>query len=306
MVSGPHAHPMGRSASEGQRRTGFLCAKRPRGGRKRPGKKAMRRGCARGRAIHLAGSAPAGFVRAEMEMNSKDLLTGSRYGQGMRPTITAALLLFALPASAQQISGPARAADGDSLDLSGISVRLFGVDAPELAQSCERGGGSWSCGKAAASKLASLVAGKSVVCEQNDVDDYGRIVATCRAGSVDLGGAMVDAGLAVALPRFSDRYVTAEARARAAGLGLWNGTFQMPADYRAAYPRPGQRTPGLSRDAVPARAPVRAPAPAELYFRNCKEAWAAGAAPLRRGQPGYRPEMDGDRDGIACEPYRGR
>lgn len=235
-------------------------------------------------------------------MDGKDLLTGPRYGQEMRPTITAALLLFALPAAAQDISGPARAADGDSLDLSGISVRLFGVDAPELAQSCERGGASWACGKQAASKLASLVAGTPVMCEQKDIDDYGRIVATCRAGSVDLGGALVDAGLAVALPHFSDRYVAAEARARAAGLGIWNGKFQMPADYRAAHPRPGRRMPGVLRDA----APVRAPVPAGVYFRNCKEAWAAGAAPLRRGQPGYRPEMDGDGDGIACEPYRGR
>ena len=239
-------------------------------------------------------------------MDGKDLHTGSRYGQGMRPTITAAFLLFAAPAWAQDISGPARAGDGDSLDLSGISVRLFGVDAPELAQNCERGGASWACGKQAASKLASLVAGKSVVCEQKDIDDYGRIVATCRAGSIDLGGAMVDAGLAVALPHFSNRYVAAEGRARAASLGVWSGKFQMPADYRAAHPRPGQGTPGLSRDAARARAPVRAPAPAGVYFRNCKEAWAAGAAPLRRGQPGYRPGMDGDGDGIACEPYRGR
>lgn len=239
-------------------------------------------------------------------MVSKDLLTGSRYGKVMRPTIIAALLLFAAPAFAQDISGPARAADGDSLDLSGISVRLFGVDAPELAQNCERGGASWACGKQAASKLASLVTGKSVLCEQKDVDDYDRIIATCRAGSVDLAGAMVDAGLAVALPHFSDRYVAAEARARAAGTGIWSSTFQMPADYRAAHPRPGRRTPSLSREAAPTRAPVRAPVPSGVYFRNCKEAWAAGAAPLRRGQPGYRPEMDGDGDGIACEPYRQR
>lgn len=37
-------------------------------------------------------------------------------------------------------------------------------------------------------------------------------------------------------------------------------------------------------------------------FSSCAEARAAGATlPLRRGQPGYRPEMDGDRDGLACE-----
>jgi hypothetical protein len=42
-----------------------------------------------------------------------------------------------------------------------------------------------------------------------------------------------------------------------------------------------------------------------VYYRGCREARAAGAAPIYRGQPGYRPEMDGDDDGIACEPYRG-
>lgn len=221
----------------------------------------------------------------------------------MRILISALILVLATPAAAQQVSGRARAADGDSLDFSGIAVRLHGVDAPELMQSCERGGANWACGKEAASKLASLVAGRDVLCEQQDVDQHGRIVATCRAGAVDLGAAMVDAGLAVALPRFSDRYVGAEARARAARIGLWSGTFQQPADYRAAHPRPATRAPAQRSGSPP---PVRRPAPSGVFFRNCKEAWAAGAAPLRRGQPGYRPEMDGDGDGIACEPYRGR
>ncbi|GGS13402.1 excalibur calcium-binding domain-containing protein [Deinococcus knuensis] len=37
-------------------------------------------------------------------------------------------------------------------------------------------------------------------------------------------------------------------------------------------------------------------------FSSCAAARAAGATlPLRRGQPGYRPELDGDRDGLACE-----
>ncbi len=42
------------------------------------------------------------------------------------------------------------------------------------------------------------------------------------------------------------------------------------------------------------------------YYRNCNEARAVGAAPIYRGRPGYRSEMDGDDDGIACEPYRGQ
>lgn len=42
-----------------------------------------------------------------------------------------------------------------------------------------------------------------------------------------------------------------------------------------------------------------------VYYPNCSAARAAGAAPIYAGAPGYRPEMDGDSDGIACEPYRG-
>jgi micrococcal nuclease len=41
-------------------------------------------------------------------------------------------------------------------------------------------------------------------------------------------------------------------------------------------------------------------------YRNCAAARAAGAAPLRRGQPGYSARLDADGDGVACEPYRGR
>ena len=36
-------------------------------------------------------------------------------------------------------------------------------------------------------------------------------------------------------------------------------------------------------------------------YRNCTEARAAGAAPVRRGDPGYGPHLDRDNDGIGCE-----
>lgn len=40
-----------------------------------------------------------------------------------------------------------------------------------------------------------------------------------------------------------------------------------------------------------------------VYYSGCNEARAAGAAPIYAGEPGYRSDMDGDSDGIACEPY---
>ncbi|MBX3665391.1 MAG: excalibur calcium-binding domain-containing protein [Burkholderiales bacterium] len=57
--------------------------------------------------------------------------------------------------------------------------------------------------------------------------------------------------------------------------------------------------PSSSQDRKSAGKPVRS-------FRNCSEARAAGAAPIRRGEPGYAPHLDRDGDGVACEPYRGR
>ena len=46
------------------------------------------------------------------------------------------------------------------------------------------------------------------------------------------------------------------------------------------------------------------PAPAELNFRSCKEARAAGYSHMRRGEPGYSPHLDRDGDGIACDKHR--
>lgn len=47
-----------------------------------------------------------------------------------------------------------------------------------------------------------------------------------------------------------------------------------------------------------ATAPVAA---AEPYYKNCTAARDAGAAPIHEGEPGYRPALDRDGDGVACE-----
>jgi Excalibur calcium-binding domain len=48
---------------------------------------------------------------------------------------------------------------------------------------------------------------------------------------------------------------------------------------------------------------MRARAPEDGdHWGGCDDARAAGTAPIYLGEPGYRPEMDGDSDGIACEP----
>lgn len=236
-------------------------------------------------------------------LGAQRILTATDYAYIMRTFWFFAALAGASPALASPISSPARAVDGDTLILTDLIVRLHGIDAVEAQQTCKRGTVTWPCGQEAKRSLAALVDGKVVECVQRSIDQYGRTVATCTVNGFDLAENLTRSGLAVALPEFSDAYVDAEARSRALRLGIWAGEFQLPRDYRAANP---VAQPSAQR-AVALR-PRRAAAPAvvEVYFRNCAHARAAGAAPLYRGRPGYRPEMDGDSDGVACEPYRGR
>lgn len=68
---------------------------------------------------------------------------------------------------------------------------------------------------------------------------------------------------------------------------------------------PATGAAGASPRPAEGLAPVRAD-PSPRAFRNCDEARAAGAAPVRRGEPGYGPHLDRDNDGIGCEPRNGR
>lgn len=74
-------------------------------------------------------------------------------------------------------------------------------------------------------------------------------------------------------------------------------TSTTTATTRAPAPR---QTTGTT-PAAPAVSPVVPAQPADVYYPNCAAARAAGAAPLHRGQPRYRPGLDHDHDGIACE-----
>src|SRR4051812_1478826 len=71
------------------------------------------------------------------------------------------------------ISGPARIVDGDTLEIGGTRIRLLGIDAPELAQSCEAPTGPISCGRDARGALQALV-GPDIACQGHRHDLYGR------------------------------------------------------------------------------------------------------------------------------------
>ena len=132
------------------------------------------------------------------------------------------------------ISGHATVIDGDGVEISGTKIRLFGIDAPEIDQYCNRADGTrWRCGQYATVELDRAVAGHEVACTVRDKDRYGRLVSTCRVAGVDLAEAQVASGFAVAYRKFTRDYVDEEDRAHGAKLGVWAGRFEMPWDWRS-------------------------------------------------------------------------
>lgn len=74
----------------------------------------------------------------------------------------------------------------------------------------------------------------------------------------------------------------------------------------------GSNTPVLGFASNPQPTATATPAPTtpatepgtsggSVYYENCSAAYAAGVSNIPQGAPGYRPELDQDRDGIACE-----
>ena len=175
------------------------------------------------------------------------------------PIFAAALLCASPHAHAQQISGAAEALDGDTLSLTGLPVRLFGIDAVEAGQSCENDAGSWGCGADARETLAELVRGRQVECLTREKDADGILVATCHVGDIDLAQAIAQAGFAVALP--GSGYEDAEKLAAQYDFGIWASRFDPPAEWRAAHPAAREEAPSS------AEAETRA-APAPRTYRN--------------------------------------
>jgi endonuclease YncB( thermonuclease family) len=170
----------------------------------------------------------------------------------VRIGVLAALMVLdsidvALPA---ELTGQASVIDGDTLEIHGTRVRLWGIDAPESTQLC-RGADSdlYRCGAKAANDLDSFIAHRPVSCKPVSQDQYGRTVATCSVGGVDLAEWLVRGGLALDWPQYSrGQYEVAQHVADRAGRGIWAGSYVEPWLYRACI-RFGGRPASCSDDA---------------------------------------------------------
>ena len=139
---------------------------------------------------------------------------------------------FGAARSGATVSGPARVVDGDTLDVRGTRIRLYGIDAPESGQRCRAGGRRWPCGREATQALARRIGGRPVACEQRDRDGDRRAVVVCRVGDEDVNAWMAAEGWALAYRKYSRRYVAEEAAAKGARRGIWRGEVVAPWDWR--------------------------------------------------------------------------
>ena len=136
---------------------------------------------------------------------------------------------------ADDMTGQASIIDGDTLEIHGTRIRLWGIDAPESSQLC-RGEDSlqYRCGAKAANELDTFIAKRPVSCIPISLDQYGRTVASCSVGGVDLGEWLVRNGLALDWPQFSrGKYDGIQREAEHAGRGMWAGSYVEPWRYRA-------------------------------------------------------------------------
>lgn len=174
-----------------------------------------------------------------------------------------------------------RVIDGDGLRVtlqSGpITVRLFGIDAPERGQ---------TGGKAARDALARRVDGRQVWLDVTGQDRYDRLTAVVYLGDEDINGWLIDNGHAWAYRRFlkDPDYCRREHAARRAGRGLWSpdakdlyapwewrnvrpGQWDLITDFRAetaanciaAMPRDSGPVPASTPDDVPRSLAARCP-----------------------------------------------
>jgi endonuclease YncB( thermonuclease family) len=150
----------------------------------------------------------------------------------LRSSFILVVWLFAQPALAVTLSGTARVVDGDTLVIGGEHVRLSGIDAPELDQTCRRDGQNWACGDWARADLKQRLNGRTVACDGVDRDRYGRLLAICNLDGADIGRTLVRDGVAFAYRRYSADYIPEERIAASERRGLWAGTAQAPEIFR--------------------------------------------------------------------------
>ncbi|MRJ48523.1 thermonuclease family protein [Fundicoccus ignavus] len=189
--------------------------------------------------------------------------------------------------------------DGDTADFilerqiePSIKARFLLMDAPEI-----RGGVPYS--KAARKRVNQLFEEAELIqieYEGPKKDKYQRDLVHVWVDGHLLSEILIREGYAIA--RYIHQYLPnsqyvkaiyeAQEKAKYEGLRVWvDGDLEFINE--AEHELQANHSAGSVNEAE------------EVYYRNCKEVWQAGKAPIREGDPGFRPQFDGDKDGVGCE-----
>ena len=141
----------------------------------------------------------------------------------------------------KEISGYAIIIDGDTIKINSKRIRLHGIDAPEKKQKCKKsyliiGNFSFTknylCGQVSTNKLIKKINNQIIKCKIIDVDRYSRFIGECYKKNENLNSWLVSNGYAVAYRKYSKKYISEEINAKNDKLGIWQGKFEMPWNFR--------------------------------------------------------------------------
>ena len=200
--------------------------------------------------------------------------------------VTTALLFLAM-----ELTGRPSVIDGDTIEIAGERIRLHGIDAPESGQFCEGSSGQTTrCGQQAALALDEMIAGRIVTCVGSNRDQYGRTIAVCSVNEIELNEAMVQTGHALAFRRYSSDYIAAEEDARLNRVGIWEGRFVEPWNWRRGLRITAGGTSDMLADGD----------------RDCSDfsSWQEAQRFFETAGPGDPHRLDADGDGLACQGLR--
>ena len=156
------------------------------------------------------------------------------------------IIIFILTTNilAEEIIGIPKVVDGDTVHINNFKLRLEGIDAPEMRQTCKKEKlkisstigftfyKDYYCGKESKKNLEAKVDGSKIKCVSSSRDRFKRYLATCFKEKLNLNRWMVRSGNAVAYRRYSKKYILDEDFAKQNKLGLWRGKFLIPEKWR--------------------------------------------------------------------------
>jgi len=153
----------------------------------------------------------------------------------VRAIVCSLTLVWTQSVQAFELRGPVTAVqDGDTFSMEGEIIRLWGIDAPENGQNCERGAKSYNCGAKSENVLRRYLRDE-LVCSWEKKDPYGRLLAKCKSSEgIDINRQMVRDGWALAFIKYPTTYLPDERIAQSENSGMWAGKFQAPWEFRDA------------------------------------------------------------------------